>query len=400
MEDEDDLTIHNYDLPPKILFKVMKVELKAFTDTDEVFAEFLLLPDSEGEGSTVRSVPQKFPASSFRKILSVSDASTHGGCGLPKLCAEKIFPPLDVSQDDASQHLVAKDLHGAEWHLQHVYRGNPKRHMLVNGWNKFASAKKLKAGDACIFMRGRYRNEIYIGVQRAVITHKASTDLTGSDMRRGVLVDASVSMNTGTNFPVVYHPRMCASAFIVPYDIVMDALKVNYSPGMGFETLDVGGEDPEYMSKKFSGIITAKEDIDNARWPNSEWRCLKVQWDVTPSNHVFPPRVSPWDIQPLASDVPHMLSSISIDRKRSMPFGPIIRSNPLSRTNEDNQSSGLQRQALTLSIGNTGSFSRLNETDMTEGITAGERWSQGNQDMRVIQTMVAKNSKGKEVWGG
>ncbi|KAF5794979.1 putative transcription factor ARF family [Helianthus annuus] len=390
MEDEDDITIHNYDLPPKILFKVVNVELKAYPDSDEVYAKFLLLPDNgEGDGSTVRSVPQKIPASSFRKILSVSDASTHGGCVLPKLGVEKTFPPLDASQDQASQPLVAKDLHGAEWGFQHVYRGSPKRHMLVNGWNKFASAKRLKAGDTCIFMRGLERNEIYIGIQRAVSMQKASKDLTGSAMRRGVLVDASVSMTTKTYFTVIYHPRMCCSAFIVPYHVVMEALSVNYSAGMRFETLD----DPEDMSRKFYGIITANEDVDPARWPNSEWRCLKVQWDVAPFSHLAPRRVCPWDIQPRALDVPHMPSSISVNRKRSMPFEPVIRSNPLSRTNENNQSDGSLSLALTLSVGGIGGSSRQNETNLAEDVKVGE-------DKSVNRTMVSNKSKGKEVCGG
>ncbi|KAJ0764461.1 putative transcription factor ARF family [Helianthus annuus] len=378
MEDEDDITIHNYDLPPKILFKVVNVELKAYPDSDEVYAKFLLLPDCSS-----------IPASSFRKILSVSDASTHGGCVLPKLGVEKTFPPLDASQDQASQPLVAKDLHGAEWGFQHVYRGSPKRHMLVNGWNKFASAKRLKAGDTCIFMRGLERNEMYIGIQRAVSMQKASKDLTGSAMRRGVLVDASVSMTTKTYFPVIYHPRMCCSAFIVPYNVVMEAIKVNYAPGMRFETLD----DPEDMSRKFYGIITANEDVDPARWPNSEWRCLKVQWDAAPFSHLAPRRVCPWDIQPRALDVPHVPSSISVNRKRSRPFEPVIRSNPRSRTNENNQSGGSLSLALTLSVGGIGGSSRQNETNLAEDVKVGE-------DKSVNRTMVSNKSKGKEVFGG
>ncbi|KAK1415496.1 hypothetical protein QVD17_31278 [Tagetes erecta] len=300
MKDGDVPNIPNYHLPSKVLCKVVDVVLKADPDSEEVFAEIVLLPNNEeGEGLTFRSVPQKIPASSFRKILSISDASTHGGCGLPKAHVEKTFPPLDQSQDQASQDLIAKDLHGQTWKFRHIYRGDPKRHMLVNGWNKFVSEKKLKAGDTCIFIRGSGQKEIYIGIQRAIRILKESTDLTGPAMRHGVLVNASVAMDTRCEFTVIYHPKMCASAFIVPYDKVMEALRVNYLPEMGVEMLVTVREDLEYTSKSFSGIITAVEDVNPAKWLNSEWRCLKVQWDVTSSNQVLPPRVSPWEIQPL-----------------------------------------------------------------------------------------------------
>ncbi|KAJ0538557.1 putative auxin response factor [Helianthus annuus] len=79
-------------------------------------------------------------------------------------------------------------------------------------------------------------------------------------------------------------------------------------------------------------MITAEDDIDPARWPNSEWRCLKVKWDVSSSRRVLPPRVSPWEIQPLGLAVPHRQSSISIDRNRSMASELMIRNNPFSRT--------------------------------------------------------------------
>ncbi|KAD2805195.1 hypothetical protein E3N88_38572 [Mikania micrantha] len=368
LNDEDDTSIPNYHLPSKILCKVVDVELKAFPDSDEVFAEIGLLPDSEeGWGSISRSVPQKIPANSFRKVLTTSDASSHGGCCLPKAHVEKTFPPLgvqDPSEDQASQFLVAKDLVGATWYFQHIYRGNPKRHILANGWNKFACEKKLKAGDTCIFMRGLGPNEIFVGVHRAVRMQKRSTDLTGPAMRRGILVNAALAIDTRCPFTVIYHPRMCASAFVVSYDKVMEALKVNYSPEMGFEMLVDGGEDPEM--KRFSGIITAKKDIDPARWPRSEWRCLKVQWDVTSSGQLLPLRVSPWDILPLGLDVSHMQLSSSVDRKRSMPFKHMIHYNPFSRTNENSESGGLQSQGLTLSVVNPGSSSCQDETILAE----------------------------------
>ncbi|XP_076929892.1 auxin response factor 2A-like [Bidens hawaiensis] len=125
VEDRDDPTLLTYGLPTKVLFKVVDVTLKANPDTDEVFAKFVLLQIREGEGVSgcVRSVPVKNPSNCFRKIVTASDTSGLGGCGLPKADVAKAFPLLDASQERASQRLLAKDLHGARWAFEHVFRG-------------------------------------------------------------------------------------------------------------------------------------------------------------------------------------------------------------------------------------------------------------------------------------
>uniref|UniRef100_A0A0R0JK61 Uncharacterized protein n=1 Tax=Glycine max TaxID=3847 RepID=A0A0R0JK61_SOYBN len=38
---------------------------------------------------------------------------------------------LDYKQQRPSQELVAKDLHGVEWKFQHIYRGQPRWHLLT-----------------------------------------------------------------------------------------------------------------------------------------------------------------------------------------------------------------------------------------------------------------------------
>ncbi|XLT26377.1 hypothetical protein HN873_057669, partial [Arachis hypogaea] len=73
----------------------------------------------------------------FCKTLTASDTSTHGGFSVPRRAAEDCFPPLDYSQQRPSQELVAKDLHGLEWRFRHIYRGQPRRHLLTTGWSAF-----------------------------------------------------------------------------------------------------------------------------------------------------------------------------------------------------------------------------------------------------------------------
>ncbi|XP_076929893.1 auxin response factor 23-like [Bidens hawaiensis] len=212
--------------------------------------------------------------------------------------------------------------------------------------------KKLKAGDTCIFMKGLHQGEFYIGVKRAVPVSIQTefTDLSGLNMRRGVLLEASVAMTTGCNFTVLYHPRMCTSPFMVPYNIVMEALEMNYVPGMRCEML-CNGDDPEHIIR-FSGTITSRGDSDPVKWPSSDWRCLEVKWDALSSSDVLPSRVSPWEIRPLG-----------LYANRSMPFEPVICNIPFLRTNGNYQSGGLQSQGLTLDIG---SSSHPNDENMDD----------------------------------
>nr|GMD78420.1 auxin response factor 2-like isoform X1 [Ipomoea batatas] len=58
-----------------------------------------------------------------------------------------------------------------------------------------------------------------------------------------------------------------------------------------------GEEAPE---QRFIGTIVGIEDHDPHKWPESKWRCLKVQWDET-STISRPDRVSPWKIEPTLS---------------------------------------------------------------------------------------------------
>lgn len=365
MKQEGITDVPSYGLPSRILCRVVDVLLKAEADTDEVFAEISLVPNCEvPEGPTFKSVPRKVPASSFRKKLTPSDVSKQGGCSLRRGHVDATFPPLDTSRGTASQELVVKDLHGGIWNFHHICHGRPKRNLLTSGWGKFVSAKRLLAGDTCIFLRGR--NELYIGIQRAVRLQKPSTDLFGVTMQHGILVAALDAIGRSAKFKVYYHPWTSPSRFLVAYDEFVDSLEVNYSPNTSVEMLfdgGGGGEDPMQNLKRFSGIIIGKEDIDPAKWPQSEWRSLKVRWDATTDGHVLPERVSPWSIQSLDLAAQDQHSFVSLARKRSMPFQPTnFRS---SKTNGQ----GTRRGAgFTLSKVNLPSSSCQNPMNFAQGV--------------------------------
>ncbi|CAI9769267.1 unnamed protein product [Fraxinus pennsylvanica] len=62
-------------------------------------------------------------------------------------------------------------------------------------------------------------------------------------------------------------------------------------------------EGEEVPERRFSGTIVGFEDNASSRWPDSEWRSLKVQWDE-PASILRPDRVSPWEIEPLVATPP------------------------------------------------------------------------------------------------
>ncbi|XP_041016734.1 auxin response factor 4-like isoform X1 [Juglans microcarpa x Juglans regia] len=309
-----------YNVPSKILCKVVNVHLKAEAQTDEVFAQVTLLPEPEQdrlilEDETALSSPPRTSVCSFVKKLTASDTSTHGGFSVRKPHARKCFPPLDMSQQPPVQELVARDLQGLEWNFRHVFRGRPKRHLLTSGWSTFVTAKKLVAGDACIFLRGE-NGQLRVGVRRAVklLNNASASVISGSSMHHGILASASHAVSTGTLFTVYYRPWTSPSEFIIPSEQYMKLSKIVYSVGTRF-TMPFEGE--ECSEKRFSGTIVGVENIDCIRWPGSEWRCLKVQWDRTSDTFLLQPeRVSPWNIELIESTNKKPTSTIS-ERKRT-----------------------------------------------------------------------------------
>ncbi|KAJ6384857.1 hypothetical protein OIU77_028128 [Salix suchowensis] len=166
----------NFDLHPQIFCKVVNVQLLANRENDEVYTRLTLLPRPEVVGQGLESKefqelrvdgegddasPTKSTPHMFCKTLTASDTSTHGGFSVPRRAAEDCFPSLDYKQQRPSQELVAKDLHGVEWKFRHIYRGQPRRHLLTTGWSIFVSQKNLVSGDAVLFLRDRLKMESF-----------------------------------------------------------------------------------------------------------------------------------------------------------------------------------------------------------------------------------------------
>ncbi|XP_076951970.1 auxin response factor 5-like [Bidens hawaiensis] len=292
--------VPNYpNLPSQLLCQVLNATLHVNKDTDEIYAQMSLRPvNSEKDVLPIPDFgmkPSRHPNEFFCKTLTPSDTSTHGGFSVPRRAAEKLFPQLDFSMQPPTQELIVRDLHDNTWTFRHIYRGQPKRHLLTTGWSMFVGAKRLKAGDAVLFIRDE-KSQLLLGVRRAnrQNTSLPSSVLSADSMHIGVLAAAAHAAANRTPFTIFYNPRACPSEFVIPFARYRKAvhgtqLTVGMRFGMMFETEESG-------KCRYMGTIIGISDMDPLRWPGSKWHNLQVEWDE-PGCGDKQSRVSPWDIE-------------------------------------------------------------------------------------------------------
>ncbi|XP_040385947.1 auxin response factor 3 isoform X2 [Oryza brachyantha] len=319
-------------LPPHVACRVVDVELCADAATDEVYARLALVAEGEvfernshGGGSQREDDMEDGDEERksgmlhmFCKTLTASDTSTHGGFSVPRRAAEDCFPPLDHKQLRPSQELVAKDLHGTKWRFRHIYRGQPRRHLLTTGWSSFVNKKKLVSGDAVLFLRGD-DGELRLGVRRATqLKNEALFKAFSSDSSKmRTLLSVAESLKHGSVFHICYNPRS-ASEFIVPYWKFMKSFNHPVCIGMRFK-FQFESED---VNERHAGMIAGVSEVDPIRWPGSKWQSLLVRWEgATDCNSQN--RVSPWDIEIVGGSVSvaQSVSASSSKRTKLCPQG-------------------------------------------------------------------------------
>ncbi|XP_058203635.1 auxin response factor 11-like isoform X2 [Rhododendron vialii] len=284
-----------FNLPSKILCSVMDIQLRAEQDTDEVYAQITLVPEQDQSEPTSPDSYRPEPLSpivySFCKALTASDTSTHGGFSALQRHANECFPALDMNQPTPMQELIAKDLHGREWPFRHIFRGQPRRHLLTTGWSTFVTSKRLVAGDSVMFLRGE-NGELRVGVRRAARQQctMPTSIISSQSMHLRDLAAASHAVATRTLFVVSNKPRM--SQFIVGLNKYLEAVNKCFGVGMRFKMRFEGEVSPW---RSYTGTIVGVEDL-SSQWENSKWRSLRVQWDE-PASIPRPDRVSPWEIE-------------------------------------------------------------------------------------------------------
>ncbi|KAF0932651.1 hypothetical protein E2562_011955 [Oryza meyeriana var. granulata] len=305
MQKDVDAHVPSYpNLASKLICLLHNVTLHADPETDEVYAQMTLQPvTSYGKEALQLSelaLKQARPQTEFFcKTLTASDTSTHGGFSVPRRAAEKIFPPLDFSMQPPAQELQARDLHDNVWTFRHIYRGQPKRHLLTTGWSLFVSGKRLFAGDSVIFVRDE-KQQLLLGIRRAnrQPTNISSSVLSSDSMHIGILAAAAHAAANNSPFTIFYNPRASPTEFVIPFAKYQKAVYGNQiSLGMRFRMMF---ETEELGTRRYMGTITGISDLDPVRWKNSQWRNLQVGWDESAAGERRN-RVSIWEIEPVAA---------------------------------------------------------------------------------------------------
>ncbi|XP_074265012.1 auxin response factor 9-like isoform X2 [Silene latifolia] len=309
--------IHMFNLPSKILCRVMDIALLAEKETDEVYAQITLMPEADQAEPTKPDPcppePPKPAVLSFSKALTASDTSTHGGFSVLRKHANECLPPLDMTQQTPTQELAAEDLHGYVWRFKHIFRGQPRRHLLTTGWSHFVTSKRLVAGDSFVFLRGE-NGELRVGVRRVARqqSNMPSSVISSQSMHLGVLATASHAISTQTFFVVYYKPRM--SQFIIGLNKYLESVNNGVAVGMRFKMRFEGEDTPE---RRFTGTVVGVDDF-SPHWKDSRWRSLKVQWDE-PTSILRPDRVSPWDIESFGASPPSDAADLITKNKKHRP---------------------------------------------------------------------------------
>ncbi|CAL5024064.1 unnamed protein product [Urochloa decumbens] len=305
MQKDIDAHVPSYpNLPSKLICLLHSVTLHADPDTDEVYAQMTLQPVNTygkealqlSELALKHARPQM---EFFCKTLTASDTSTHGGFSVPRRAAEKILPPLDFNMQPPAQELQARDIHDTLWTFRHIFRGQPKRHLLTTGWSLFVGGKRLFAGDSVIFVRDE-RQQLLLGIRRAnrQPTNISSSVLSSDSMHIGVLAAAAHAAANNSPFTIFYNPRASPTEFVIPFAKYQKAVYSNQiSLGMRFRMMF---ETEELGMRRYMGTITGISDLDPVRWKNSQWRNLQVGWDESAAGERRN-RVSKWEIEPIAA---------------------------------------------------------------------------------------------------
>ncbi|CAD6266257.1 unnamed protein product [Miscanthus lutarioriparius] len=275
--------IPNYpNLLPQLICQLHNVTIYADAETDEVYAQMTLQPLNPQELKDLYlhaelGSANKQPTNYFCKTLTASDTRNIScGFSVPCRAARKVFPPLDFTQQPPCQELMAKDLHGNdnEWKFRHIFRGQPKRHLLTTG---------LSLND---------NNQLLLGIRWA---NRPQTVMPSSVlcMHTGLLAAAAHAASTNSWFTIFYNPRASPSEFVIPLAKYVKDLRLFIG---GISSLTRSNT----FNSRYMGTITGIGDLDSVRWPNSHWRSVKVVWDDSTAGE-RQPRVSQWEIEPLTT---------------------------------------------------------------------------------------------------
>ena len=148
-----------------------------------------------------------------------------------------------------------RDLHDNDWKFRHIFRGQPKRHLLTTGWSVFVSAKRLVTSDAVLFIWNE-KNQLFLGIRRAnhPQTVMPSSVLSSDSMHIGLLAAAAHAAATNSRFTIFYNPRASPAELVISLAKYVKAIHhTRVSIGMRFRMLF---ETEESSVRRYMGTIT------------------------------------------------------------------------------------------------------------------------------------------------
>ncbi|KAJ6401111.1 hypothetical protein OIU84_016515 [Salix udensis] len=221
-----------YDLPYKMLCKVVHVELKAEAGTDEVFACITLLPAAE------------------------EDELAQTKLEIPCPCIEKlVHDPLPRNLLHLTQRRTVDSLFQSD--------------MLTKVFLLWTSLSNPQCRNflpkTCMGLNGAREVNLEnfgVGVRRAMKLEKnlLANVLSSHSMQPGILSSASHVISTGSMFTIYFHPWTSPAEFVIPYDQYMKSAEIDYSAGTRFRMLFEGQECTEqshctFRIERFKGTV-------------------------------------------------------------------------------------------------------------------------------------------------
>ncbi|KAE8723268.1 Auxin response factor 11 isoform 2 [Hibiscus syriacus] len=258
-----------FNLPSKILCRVLHVQLMAEQETDEVYAQITLQPETD---QSEPMSPDPFPM---------------------RLRRGQFIPSLFCSGYESSYSnsgLIAKDLHGTSGGSS-IYIGATSETFTYKWWSTLSLLRDFVRGD---------NGELRVGIRR--LAHQQSTIhssvISSQSMHLGVLATAAHAVTTQTFFVVSTSQGSnfisWTSQFIIGANKYLEAINNGFSIGMRFKMRFEGSRDHSRCWRHFPTLI---------------------QWDE-PATIQRPERVSPWEIEPFPISTSISLVQPALKNKR------------------------------------------------------------------------------------
>uniref|UniRef100_A0A0E0MG26 TF-B3 domain-containing protein n=1 Tax=Oryza punctata TaxID=4537 RepID=A0A0E0MG26_ORYPU len=251
-------------LPGRIfLCKVTDVRFRA-TTTNEALATISLVPVAANDHALQLQAPADpgpAPARnlvSFVKRLTYTDAAKNRFIVPKDHAAVGVLPYLQLDDDVP---LRIKDLNGKEWAFNYTRRAHSR--MFRSGWMEFATANSLVTGDNVVFMRCD-NGDMFVGVRRKL--NRPAPVLVEE------VIEAVWQAARCEPLKVSYCSRQDGDEFVVPRDIVDEALSARFTPGMAVNFVRAVEEG------KLLTIGPQEEVISIENYATSIWRMIQIGW--------------------------------------------------------------------------------------------------------------------------